>query len=69
MARYAIHRTDLGTATARPVRGVIEVSDLPAADVATRLADQLALLAVKRGGDPDPGDGGLHGSRQRCLDL
>jgi hypothetical protein len=46
MARYAIHRTDLGSAVARPVRGVIEVSDLPAADFTTRLADQLALLAV-----------------------
>jgi hypothetical protein len=42
--KLAIYRNDLGTSAARPVRGVIEVSDLPAADFATRLADQVALL-------------------------
>ncbi len=45
MAKYAIYLTDvIYPDTAKPVRGLLEVSDLPAADFATRLADQVALL-------------------------
>ena len=44
--KYAIYLTASGTATARPVTGMIEIADLPEEDFATRLADQVALLNV-----------------------
>ncbi len=46
MAKYATYLTASGTASARPVTGMFEVSDLPTDDFATRLADQVALIEV-----------------------
>lgn len=40
MARYAIYSTNTGTSTARPVLGLIEIPDEPAATFAARLAAQ-----------------------------
>lgn len=40
MGRYAIFSTNSGTATARPVTGLIEIPDEPAATLAARLAAQ-----------------------------
>lgn len=42
--KFAIYREDLGTLAARPVKGVLEVSDLPAESFEDRLADQGELL-------------------------
>jgi hypothetical protein len=44
--KHAIYLTGAGTATARPVTGLFEVSDLPTDDFAARLAAQVALLGV-----------------------
>ncbi len=41
---FAIYLTGLGTLAARPVKGVLEVSDLPADSFDDRLADQVELL-------------------------
>lgn len=40
MAKYAIYSTNTGTTTARPVLGIIEIPDEPAATLASRLAGQ-----------------------------
>jgi hypothetical protein len=44
MAKYAIHATASGVATARPVTGIIDIPDQPASSFAARLAEQQALL-------------------------
>lgn len=46
MAKYAIYLTGSGTASARPVVGILEIPDEPASTFTARLAAQTALLAV-----------------------
>jgi hypothetical protein len=46
MAKWAIYNSTLGTSTARPVTGIIELPDEPASTLSSRLSDQTALLNV-----------------------